>query len=946
MPVDMMSTGQQLDRLMARKQAPPDVAQEVRNDLSDFFLNLSAQYGEVQNPRMIQKYRTWLKVDLYHRGEQFLLWDNTLGSFSAMDSSKLDLHFSVNYFNQIIESLVTEYCKSQPAFRATSRAGDDQRVKDTVEVVQYLIDSFVDGESFWSKVDRQREAHLVLLRGGVFTRVWVDKNAGPLQKIPQYTPGVKTVMPGVFSCPSCGTKGTLQYSPKPGQPVPDDMSAIKPPKDCPSCKNTPISIDQEPVLGQTLTISGVLQVPTGEIRTGPVDPYEVDMSDRATCVGGTPWLRWDVAEDKYKLKEAYPQWTWDPETGSAVGGGDDTNGMHPNKAVGLLYARQIETSTNSLGVPDDWQQSWASAYGSGSAGTASVTDTMTALKSVIYFRPYTYSYKTFPMPQNIPGDPRGLAVPADTPIGQVYPNGAKITFLAGECVKIEDFNIDWEWDFYSTTVPTRGAYGTAAEQGVANQDWINESVSVSYQASMMAAWGLLIANLDRFEKLTTKPGEVSTVKDLEPNEKVGDLIAHIGLNVNTQAITGMIDMAKKDLVGTLGGRDAANAQIPGGPESELATGINYQNSLASSQAGVKLELKAGNAAKQLEQAVRWFKVSQVWPRYLRTMDNQKGRYLKGMDIGHDVTIAVEEDSHQPVTAIERRLNLFNARTKMGYGVMQPDGQGGMKPTNPPWFEDAIANLFQVPRDPSSSDKWNTIAYGRIDAMSQMAEMGKRIAGQGLPPGQAQAFSLLKILQAGLGNEDLPLMLDPQPGQAGPPGPDGQPGQPQGPQPNPDALQPSIADNDDALTQAYLDFYGTDPWNQLDPLVKKAILMLPALHYKAGVRDHATKMAIAKDVMAPLAPPPPPPNESVSIQLPWPKLQPEMQAQVAEKIGMHLTPQGSGTPSIEQKHDMVKTGLDHETKRQALAQPPQPPPTGGVAGGVQQGPTKEPDEHES
>lgn len=866
------SLGSHMAAQIPQRKAPQD--QRITDEFVGWVKQETAEFEQTANPGRLLQYRTWLKVDYYARGNQLIFWDAMSESYLPLPSEDTDLHHTVNYFASVLDTLVTEYTKSQPRLVAYSRAGDDQRIKDSVEASQYVIECL--RPTLWTKRQVQREAHLVLLRGGLFTRTYEDKTAGAPVQVAEHRLDTQTLEPGQFWCPHCGAQGTLGTgdSPVPAQPGGAFPAA---PKVCPQCGKGPIDVQAEPVMANTLQQADSYKVPAGEIRSEPIDPFEVDIADRSTGPWDSPTLRWDTAEYNASLCMEFPDWRPDKAPASV-------SGVSAEKTIGLQYARSLELHLQNSGAADQSRTAYANRM---SSASMPLIDKKTSIRSQVHFRTGVYAHKTFDVNVYLPG--RNQAIPAGTELGTVFPNGLKIILINGECVKVEDFNLDWEWHGYTVTVPTRGFFGNGAEQFVAIQDWINDSVSLAITMGMMTASGITIVDKDRIEGVFGKPGETLSLLDRGLGEPIGNSIEHIAIAGDHGQVQQLLAMSKSDLVAVSGARSpdwgGAPDQAPG---KQLATGINYNNAIASAVAGMKLELRAENFAMRMEQALRIFGTSTVYPRYLETDDGQKGRWMRGYEVGHDIKVKFEEDSAQPLTTLERRANLVAAMSQVGYGKIGPEG----KPINPPWLERSIAKQFNLPEDPEASNEWSTIAYRRIDAMKEAYQMASQFA-QGMPPDQAEQFVTAQILRAGLEREEFDITDEM-------------------------ALTPSKLDKDSSLIEEYLRFGATDEFQECPLPVKQAIEKLVPIHFAAQKRDEGEMLAITQKIMGPLQPPPTPEPKAPSISIKFGELPDEAKFQVLKEAGITIDPRAFEHKAMQ---DQQQAAIEN-------APPPGEEPEGG------------------
>lgn len=826
----------------------PKVAREASDEFSSWLKEQCSEFVDATDPSRLIRYRKWSRSDIYCRGQQLIKFDAQLDQYVPMTGDDVDLHHVVNYIAQIIERAVTEATKSQPKFVTYSRAGDNQRIKDAVDTSQFLIDCL--RSTLWTKRDAQRETKLAVLRDGVFTRTFVDTAAGPLITIPQYGTATKTVRPGEFWCPHCGVGGQLSWDDQgeDGADMQGSGSATpEPPQECPQCGNGPIDVRSQPILARTLMQRQGFKVPAGELRSCPIDPFEIEISDRSEGPWASPFLFWDSVVDVSDLCEEFQD--WDPETKKAVGAGLGTDRM-----VALQCARQLELEIGNLGLPHQDERSYA-ARGAGRVG-GQVTDKRTAIRSQRHLRRKVYARKKFDRDVWVPGLDR--VIPAGVVMGDAFPNGMKSRWINGELIKVEDQNLDWEWHGYSLTVPTRGFWGNGAEQYVGIQDWLNDSVSLALTMGMMTAAGILVVDKDRFEGLIGKPGEPLQILDRGIGEPIGNSIEHIAISGDSRQIESLISMSKEDMVGVSGERDSNSGGIPGGPGMDTATGVRYQDAIASASGGTRNELRAENHGIRLEQSLRLFPKVAVYPRFMRTTDDAKGRWLRGLDIGHDIGVRSEPDSHQPITNLERRGNFVAAR-KLGWGQKGPDG----KPMLGNWGEKLAGDYFNLPNDPDASSEIDTIAYRRIDAMMQACEMAQKYARQ-LPPDQAKQFITLQILRAGLERDEYDLK-------------------------DPRAVTPWRADANESLMEIYGLYSRTDEYLKAPLPIKEAIETLIPLHFAAQRKDDVAMMQITQSIMAPMQQPPKAEPKAPNVSIAFKDLPMEARGAILEEAGVHVDP---------------------------------------------------------
>jgi hypothetical protein len=855
-----------------------EVARQASDEFSAWLQEQCDEFTDATDPSRLIRFRKHSRSDFYVRGNQLIRFDAQLDQYVPMTGDDVDLHHVVNYLQTIIERAVTEATKSQPKFVTYSRAGDNQRVKDSVDTAQFLIDCL--RTTLWTKRDAQRETKLAVLRDGVFTRTYVDPAAGPLITVPQYGIATKTVRPGEFKCPHCGVQGALSWEDggeEDGQQQQPDMqqAAPEPPSECPQCGNGPIEVRSQPILARTLMQRQGFKVPAGELRSCPIDPFEIEISDRSEGPWASPFLFWDSVVDLSDLCEEFPD--WDPETKRAVGAGLGTDRM-----VALQCARQLELEIGNLGLPHQDERTYF-ARGAGRVG-GQVTDKRTAIRSQRHLRRKVYARKKFDRDVWVPGLDR--VIPAGVEIGNVFPNGLKSRWINGELIKVEDHNLDWEWHGYSLTVNTRGFWGNGAEQYVGIQDWLNDSVSLALTMGMMTAAGILIVDKDRFEGLIGKPGEPLQILDRGIGEPIKNSIEHIAISGDSRQIDSLINMSKEDMVGVSGERDANSGGVPGGPGMETATGVRYQDSLASAMGGTRNELRAENHGLRYEQALRLWPQVSVYPRFMRTDDGAKARWLRGLDIGHDIGVRVEPDSHQPITNLERRGNFVAAR-KLGWGQKGPDG----KPVLGNWGEKLAGDYFNLPNDPDASSEIDTIAYRRIDAMMQACEMAQKYAAQ-LPPDQAKQFITLQILRAGLERDDYPLT-------------------------DPRAVTPWKSDANEQLMTVYELYSRTDEYFKAPLPLKEAIEALIPLHFAAQQKDMAEMMKITSSILGPLHQPPPPDPKAPNISVKFETLPDEAKQKVLAEAGIMVSPQAFGHKALQDQRQAVI-----ENTQNALSSPDQ------------------------
>jgi hypothetical protein len=765
-------------------------------ELEPYLKDIAQKFETGARPGKFARYRVWTENELFWRGQQLLTFNYAYGKWEAWDQGDQDLYFIDNVLFPFIEQNCTEYSKSRPRLSVYSTKGDDRKTTAAVEQAQYISDCLID--NLWTPEDLQREAHIVQFRSCVFTRTYFDpRDDSEVEERPAFQQRSVSLGPDLYECRACGgvyhrdtdpARREIHRATQRGQGTAGDDSAVrssafrrgfsgeeenprlKVPRlrpelqTCPQCGSDSLMAHPAPQV-QLHTFAGTQKCPAGRIRSDAIDPMQVEIWDRAYTVEDSPYLRWERIELIAAVREEYPDAEFNPDN-------TDYGGVYGQ--TGLSFLRQLEVALGNSGAADA-NYGYGASFGYGYGAGAQLTDEMTCRHTRVYFDKVVYQDYEFRKDETIPGT--DLLVRKGTRLADVFDQGLKICFVNGQIVGCYNVNKNDEWSCYKYTVSGAGFYGVGTENLLPLQKWHNETVSYDLSEALYQSAGVTLVDTTRIKdgNLANKPGTIVPVEDRVPGESLDDIIKHVTTEGSGEKLAAMRMALKEDMQMVSGARSSAVSGLPG-PSLGTATGVMYQQSTADSFAGTKLELRAWNLARRMEQALKLIQIHQLTPRYYTRFGETKGKWLSGMDIPGELRVRVEADTHSPRTQLDVKTDSVQA-IQLGWG----------NPQTPPMVARQIGRIFHMPPDQDAYDEWSVRGQKRLDDMQLAAELMRE---RGVPPEAAIPF----VIQQAAPNVKL--------------------------------------DNHQNFIAFYSDWYLSDEYELADPVVQQAIEGVIELHEQA------------------------------------------------------------------------------------------------------------------
>jgi hypothetical protein len=760
-------------------------------ELEPYLKDIAQKFETGARPGKFARYRVWTENELFWRGQQLLTFNYAYGKWEAWDQGDQDLYFIDNVLFPFIEQNCTEYSKSRPRLSVYSTKGDDRKTTAAVEQAQYISDCLID--NLWTPEDLQREAHIVQFRSCVFTRTYFDpRDDSEVEERPAFQQRSVSLGPDLYECRACGgvyhrdtdpARREIHRATQRGQGTAGDDPAVRSSafrrgfsgeeenprlkaelQTCPQCGSDSLMAHPAPQV-QLHTFAGTKKCPAGRIRSDAVDPMQVEIWDRAYTVEDSPYLRWERIELIAAVREEYPDAEFNPDN-------TDYGGVYGQ--TGLSFLRQLEVALGNSGAADA-NYGYGGSFGYGYGAGAQLTDEMTCRHTRVYFDKVVYQDYEFRKDETIPGT--DLLVRKGTRLADVFDEGLKICFVNGQIVGCYNVNKNDEWSCYKYTVSGAGFYGVGTENLLPLQKWHNETVSYDLSEALYQSAGVTLVDTTRIKdgNLANKPGTIVPIEDRGPGESLDDIIKHVTTEGSGEKLAAMRMALKEDMQMVSGARSSAVSGLPG-PSLGTATGVMYQQSTADSFAGTKLELRAWNLARRMEQALKLIQVHQLTPRYYTRFGETKGKWMSGMDIPGELRVRVEADTHSPRTQLDVKTDSVQA-IQLGWG----------NPQTPPMVARQIGRIFHMPPDQDAYDEWSVRAQKRLDDMQLAAELMRE---RGVPPEAAIPF----VIQQAAPNVKL--------------------------------------DNHQNFIAFYSDWYLSDEYEQADPVVQQAIEGVIELHDQA------------------------------------------------------------------------------------------------------------------
>ena len=534
--------------------------------------------------------------------------------------------------------------------------------------------------------------------------------------------------------------------------------------------------------------------PAGAVCSHVIDPLQVDVADRAVSVKTSPILFYHDIAWNFDMQELYgldkiPKGAREP---------------YGKVMDGLAFKRQLEIALGNSGAPDAM-----SAYGGNTimGDPYNITDDLTCRHSQLYFDRRVYGSYVVKAGSVLEDKGRKFRLGSDTKLGEIYPDGLKLCKVNGKTVGKYNVNKNDEWDYCRYTVPATGFYGVGSENMVAQQDWFNEMGSIITSSAVYSSNGITAADTKKIKNGNeiNQPGVVLAMDDILPGEDIKNSIVHFNTNGMDAALLQLPDFLKSSMQFTAG---ANNIQASGMPEPTVggntATAVQNMKAVSDSFSNMRLQLRAENLARRLEQGLKCFQKYGAYPQPFSRYGQTQVKWLRGIDIPDVIRVRVEEGSFTPETDQEK---IGKAQLGISLGV----GTGQL----PPETDRYVGGLLNLPEMTGRYKDWAVKGQKRLDQMIEVAQMAEQMMTErGIDPEQGQEFIAGECLNVGMS------LIDP-------------------------------FDNHAMLIQFYKqDIPVSDFYDDLNPAVKAALVQVVAAHEAGGVAEMQNQMAQQVAAQAP------------------------------------------------------------------------------------------------
>jgi hypothetical protein len=555
---------------------PPVRRDDQSDTVKGLFEGLCQKFENAYKPTRLARYYQWARMECYVRGQQLIWYNPKSQQIEQLDDDDTDLYFINNIVLPFVENICAEYTKSRPKFSTYSETGSNPKIRAAMDNADYLMSCWSD--TLWTPEELQRESKLVQCRTRLYTLTEWDDNAGPMVDVPKFEQAVSQLPTGVQS----------QY-----------MAAM-----------------------------GSARKRSGANRSKAIDPFKVKVYDRRYTPEESPYLEYEDLELDAILKKKYQHLNKLPAKKA------------PDPMSGLMFLRQLETAIGNTGEADA-QMGMAAIFSSYYGDTANMIDEVSSVHTRTWLEPYMYEdYVTGEKPEDPFGS--GKPIPPRTRLGDILPDGVQLCKVNGESVDYENDCKNDKWSGYLFMVSAAGHYGIGQENLMAQQEFFTETGSLIVSSAMYSSQGITVANSGRIKggKVRNQAGVIVEIEDMRPDEKLDQFLQHYTTQGIDPILMKLPEFLKESMQFTSGARNAQVSGAPGGEGLNTARGVMNMSATADSAAAMKLELRAANLARRMEQSLKVWQKKQTYPRYFGRFNETAGRYLRGVDIPYETASAI------------------------------------------------------------------------------------------------------------------------------------------------------------------------------------------------------------------------------------------------------------------------------------------------------------------
>lgn len=686
-----------------------------------------------------RRWRRWLINWLFYEGRQFGEFSKLDGEFiDAVPTAKSNFYID-NQFSWLIDSSQKEWARSKtklisrPMYDSPDNAGKARVGTDVLAHEQKRL---------WTPFEHQGEG-LTAAMCGVYARYTTfDPNApGVKAKVPQFEKqqiqtegyqhcldcelaaleadqedysfnglGVEQLEPSEEGFPTGLSQQPIEQEQEmlpqeaPSLMLGDEMAEMP---TCPICGSINIEIG-EPVSAEIDTVTGYQEVNPGRIVSFDVDPFQIRVSQHARKgrVRTTSYVHWERKLTYSEIEKAFPWADRKKMTGQS------SESERPNQR----YISELERSGGNVSDSD---------Y---SRGSGEKDDSDTFIVKQTWYDLKEYANCTLSEPMKLDN---GQVIPANVPLGQIYPSGMCWVMAGKQLLAVWDENKNKHWVFGTYRILPTSFWGRGVEDAVNDQKLLNDIYNLFIQWLQYCSSPILIANaqsgLDN-EDFSGNPGEIAWVEGWDMEKPVSNAIAQI----NPASMPATVIQFLQDRKGAIQAKIGSFSNSSGAPDIDIstATGIKLLREASVALIAMALMLKAQVDVEWGQQILELAQENWIFPHPVVTQTEYgatETKWFTQADLETELEVTYEEGSVTPRSEIEKRNDLLEALNPANIPL------GPWNEQIPPEVRRLLAETFGIPFNSDLYQQQEKVAKVRCDELLQaMQEFASAAEQAGIP----------------------------------------------------------------------------------------------------------------------------------------------------------------------------------------------------------------------
>ncbi len=661
--------------------------QAIKDNWDEFFRGVASKIEETEKSYDRIFYRDGVTNQKFYEGQYFWRFSEYDDSIRDLPHSSQDPFYPHNWFAYFTDLSVSAALEASPD-TVVAASGRDIKSVMAAEAAQRLVD-YAEQELLTEEFRLESEKTRQLYAGVWWYSQWSMTAGGLYIERPKFGPPRQTEGEDSFIC-ECGNMGPVSRL---------EPTAVGP--KCPDCSSLRPMIIQ--AINETISlIEGYEKECAGFPVLKCVSPLQMKGDRAAGHYLAGEYLRWKRLVDADVAAEEMP-W-WEPE-GTKKGAGMDDAGIRAQE----LAARPVGLTPTALAM----------------SGSANTPDGRVVAED-LWLRPSKYGHIMFNHDIKFAGAVE-TTVPAFTLLGEVFPDGLRLTRLGSDFVdhRAEDFRQHWAYVPY-VYVPHKADGRTTISDMREPQMEMIKARSLMFLYHMARAGGMptiIKAPLTEGD-YDGSPASITALPFGAPDPKT--LIyqgayppADQGLNSYATGMAGEMQiMAQVVSPNTTG--DPSAVEMGG---TDTARGMMIMNAKAQGLQGPKLMPLAFAMSRVAEQWIALFRKNvpeEVPIPLLGDSGTAEWFLLKGEDLEGNFFVYPRPKSWLPHPREEKQAALQNMFTVFGSLFLQPGA--------PPELLRYIAEQYQlgdIPFSEYGSESRN--AQVRIEAIVSAAPQAQQLA---------------------------------------------------------------------------------------------------------------------------------------------------------------------------------------------------------------------------